>query len=192
MQVLDHQHDGVLGAELLEQGEERFEEPALSSTDVLGLDRWQRGKAEAGEEACQLGARAVGERVERGVAIARQWSQRGDDGGVGQLALPELDAVARKEAAARRLARRAASSRIRVFPTPDSPATKTSDGRPAAASVSAASSSASSAVRPIIRLDVILAATAPVSPLACDVIGVRDDHLGGERCVHLSSLHWVT
>ena len=103
MQVLDQQHDCVLRAELLEQGEESFEEAALSSADVLGLDRWQRGQPEAGEEACQLGAGAVGERVERGVAIARQRSQRGDDGGVGQLALPELDAVARKEAAARRL-----------------------------------------------------------------------------------------
>jgi hypothetical protein len=103
VQVLDHQHDGVLRAELLEQGEERFEEPALSSTDVLGLDRWQGGKAEAGEEARQFGARAVRERVERGVAVACQWSQCGDDGRVWQLALPELDAVARKQATARRL-----------------------------------------------------------------------------------------
>src|SRR5690349_1568068 len=88
--------------------------------------------------------------------------------------------------------RRAASSRIRVLPTPDSPATKTSDGRPAAASVSAASSSASSAVRPIILLDVILAATAPVSRLADGVIGVRDDQLCCERRVHLELLASVT
>src|SRR5690349_17843520 len=84
--------------------------------------------------------------------------------------------------------RRAASSRIRVLPTPDSPATKTSDGRPAAASENAASSSASSAARPIILLEVILAATTPVSPLADDVIGLRGCELGGQGGEHLALL----
>src|SRR5262249_41963166 len=113
--------------ELLEQGEERFEEPALSGTDVLGLDRWQGGKAETGEEARQFSARAVRERVERGVAVACQGSQCGDDGRVGQLALPELDAVARKQATARHLC--AAGGLVEDAGLPDSRLTRYEDER---------------------------------------------------------------
>src|SRR5262249_18467418 len=50
----------------------------------------------------------------------------------------------------------------RVLPTPESPATKASEGRPAAASASAASSSASSAERPTkVELDTRRATSGP-------------------------------
>src|SRR5213078_2694061 len=75
----------------------------------------------------QLGAGAFGERVERGVAVARERPQRGDDGGVGQLALPELDAVAREEAAARRL--RAAGGLVEDPGLPDPRLTRYEDER---------------------------------------------------------------
>src|SRR5690242_2830375 len=59
-------------------------------------------------------------------------------------------------------ARRSNSASRRVFPTPDSPATKTMDGLPAAESAKAASNSASSLPLPTTRALVIRVATAPV------------------------------
>src|SRR5262245_60597985 len=52
----------------------------------------------------------------------------------------------------------------RLFPTPDSPATKTSEGLPSLASANAASSSASSLARPMKRLLVTRVGTVQVSP----------------------------
>ena len=58
----------------------------------------------------------------------------------------------------------ASSDSRRDLPTPDSPAMNASDGRPSAASDSAASSSVSSALRPTRRLLVTRVATNVVSP----------------------------
>ena len=101
MQVLDDQHHDALGAQRVQQRQQRLEQAPLRDAHVLGAGA-RAGQAEAGKQAVQLGARGLGERVERGVAVACQWPQCGDDRRVGQLALPELDAVAREEAAARR------------------------------------------------------------------------------------------
>ena len=48
---------------------------------------------ELGEQAREPGPRGRAELVEHGVAVAREGSQGGDDGGVGELVLPEGDAL---------------------------------------------------------------------------------------------------
>ena len=96
-----------------------------------------------------------------GSPVAGERAQGADDRRVGQLALAELDALAARARATPRS--RGAASELgqisRLLPTPDSPATKASDGCEAAASASAASSSASSDVRPISRLEIMRVAT---------------------------------
>src|SRR5436190_983671 len=74
----------------------------------------------------------------------------------------------------------------RVFPTPESPATKAREGRPVEASASASSSCCISSVRPISRLLVTRVDTGPVSRgrgcLPGEFVGVGRDE-GGEEVV---------
>src|SRR3954451_21276756 len=51
-----------------------------------------------GEEAREPGPRGRAELVEHRVAVAREGSQRGDDGGVGELVIPEGDALSADDA----------------------------------------------------------------------------------------------
>ena len=80
-----------------------------------GPCRRRRGRRELGQEAREPGPRGRAELVEHGVAVAREGSQRGDDGRVGQLVLPEGDALPaddarpRRERSALQLLQRAAS-----------------------------------------------------------------------------------
>ena len=122
----------------------------------------RRLAAELRQQRGELGAHAVGQLAEHGVVVARERAEDADDRGVGQLLLAQLDALADRDARAAPRPRASSATR-RDLPTPDSPATKASDGRPSAASRSAASSSASSAARPISRLLVIRVATPGVS-----------------------------
>ena len=165
VQVLDRQQRPAPRAPSRSSSvEQRLEEARLRRRVAVHDRRARVGRRELGQEAREPARVRRAELVERGVAVARERAQRGDERGVGQLALAELDAVAaerRGASAARARALELVDSR--VLPTPDSPATKASDGRPAAASASAASSSASSRLRPMNRLLVTRVGTVPVS-----------------------------
>ena len=104
--------------------------------------------AEPGQQRRDRRAHLVGQRR---VAGAGERAQRGHQRHVRELALAEVDAVAREH---ERPVPGGAALELRQQPrlaTPDSPATNISVGSPSAAAASAASSSSSSAVRPIRR-----------------------------------------
>ena len=98
----------------------------------------------------RAGAAAAPGRPRRAAELAGvEAAQRADDRRVGQLAVAEVDAVAGEHARALAPARGSASSATRrVLPTPDSPATSATAGRPSAARSSAADRPASSRSRP--------------------------------------------
>ena len=97
VQVLDHQQHGGLARQPVEHREQRLEDPRLVARAALvPADRG----GEPGQQRGQLGPDVVGERVEHRVRVAHQRAQRGDQRGVGQLALAELDALAAQHARA--------------------------------------------------------------------------------------------
>ena len=96
VQVLDRQQQPVLAREQLQQLEERVEQTGLSGGLVVDA---LLAAAEPGEDLGERAAGRRGERGERGVVRARQRAQGADERRVGQLALPQLDAVAADHAA---------------------------------------------------------------------------------------------
>ena len=92
VQVLDRQQDGLVTAEQVEQRQQRLEDARLRRL-VAVHDRRRRGGRELGEQAREPGPRGRAELVEHRVAVAREGSQGGDDGGVGELVIPEGDAL---------------------------------------------------------------------------------------------------
>ena len=91
VQVLDRQQQAVLAREQLEQLEQAVEQARLRGRLVVGA---LRAAPEPGEDLRERGAGGRRERGERRVAGAGERAQRADDRRVGQLALPQLDAVA--------------------------------------------------------------------------------------------------
>jgi hypothetical protein len=88
VQVLDHEQDGALVAERLEQRQQGLEDARLEGV-LAG-----RPVPEAGEHVRERRPQRVGERVEGGMLVAYERSQRRHQRRVGELALAELDAVA--------------------------------------------------------------------------------------------------
>jgi hypothetical protein len=97
VEVLDRQQDRLFAPEVIEQGQQRLEDARLSGRVTI-VDRHRGGRGELGEQAREPGPRGRAELVEHGVAVAREGSQGGDDGGVGELVLPEGDAVSADDA----------------------------------------------------------------------------------------------
>ena len=162
--VLEQQQDRLLAAEALQQREQRLEQAPLGGAGAVVRARPRRGTglADVGEQRRELGPRGLAELVEHRVLVARERPQRGDQRRVGQLALAQLHALAAERARPAVLRARAASSEARRdLPTPDSPATNAIEGWPSEAAAKAASSSASSAVRPISRVLVTRVAKDP-------------------------------
>jgi hypothetical protein len=93
VEVLDGQQDGAVASEALEQRQERFEDARLGRR-VAVVRGHRRGRRELGQEAREPGPGGRAELVEHGVAVAREGSQGGDDGGVRKLVLPQGDAIA--------------------------------------------------------------------------------------------------
>ncbi len=126
VQVLDQQQHRPVRGEAVEQRQQAFEQPRLRARVRIGRVRGGRG---AGQQRRDRGAQL---RRQRGIAGAGQRPQRGHERDVGQLALAEVDAVAREHEhirAPRRGARarpRAATCRRRSR----RPRTRPSAGRP--------------------------------------------------------------
>ena len=105
--VLEHERERLLAAEVVEQREQRLEQARLAERRLgaarrLGIGGRGRGAAaELREQRGELGADARGQRVEDGVALARERAQDAHDRRVGQLLLAELDALADLHATAR-------------------------------------------------------------------------------------------
>ena len=103
--VLEHERERPLAAELLEQREQRLEQARLAERRLVGpqlLGAGGRGaRTELGEEGGELGASARGELVEDGIAFAGERAQHAHDRCVGQLLVAELDALADLHATAR-------------------------------------------------------------------------------------------
>ena len=158
---------GVLAAEALEQRQQRLEQPPLRGAGVLlGAARAPGAGAELGEQRRQLGARGlVGQRAEHGVAVADERAQRGDERRVGQLALPQLHALAAQRPARRgpsRVRRASSVTRAGSCPRRTPPPRRRSRGGRRRRAEKAVSSSASSAARPIRRVLVTRVATPPI------------------------------
>ena len=95
VQVLDEQDEGLRLREGVQQCQQRLEQAAL---------RRPGGRAgQAGQERGQLLAQVGVEGVERRIAAAGQRTQRRDQRGVGQLAVAEIEALAREHTGAGRL-----------------------------------------------------------------------------------------
>jgi hypothetical protein len=92
VQVLDHEHHRRLLGERLEQRQQRLEDARL------GRVPGRVTAAQAGHD--RVDGRPVrrGQLVKGRVLVAQQRTQRGQERGVRQLVLTELDAVARKHA----------------------------------------------------------------------------------------------
>ena len=100
--VLEHERERLLAAEMVEQRQERLEQARLAERRLVRAQRLGPGAvAKLGEEGGELGADAGGQRVEDGVALAGERAQDAHDRGVGQLLLAELDALADRDARAR-------------------------------------------------------------------------------------------
>jgi hypothetical protein len=98
--VLEPEDRARLGAEPLEQRQERVEEAALGLALTI-LPALLHGGPEFRRESCELAANGVGEVVEDGVVGARQGPHSANERGIGELVIPpELDAVASGRACA--------------------------------------------------------------------------------------------
>ena len=95
--VLEHERERLLAAEVVEQREQRLEQPRLALRRLAAVLRL---RAELREQGGELRARAGGQLVEHGVAVARERAQDAHDRRVGQLLLAELDALAERDARA--------------------------------------------------------------------------------------------
>jgi hypothetical protein len=121
VQVLDRQQHRLVAPELVQEGEQRLEDARLRRR-VAVHDGERGGRRELGEEAREPGPRGRAELVEHGVAVAREGSQGGDDGGIWELVLPEGDAVPAddacisRERSALQLLQQAASCLRRTHP----------------------------------------------------------------------------
>ena len=82
----------------------------------------------------QLRASGGGSCGERRFAVADQRPKRSQQRGVGDIALTEVDALPGQRVAPALPARAASSATSRVFPTPESPATRATQGAPDSAS----------------------------------------------------------
>ena len=147
VQVLDDQDHGLLARQRVEQRQQPLEQPRLRAGVLARVDRLV-GRAEAREERADGRTHGVGQRR---VAGAGERPQGRYERHVRELASPRSTQSPIRTSAPRSRARACNSASSRVLPRPDSPATSAIDGRPSQASVSAASSAASSAVRPISR-----------------------------------------
>ena len=87
VEVLYREEDQALLREALEQGQESLEDAGLGGLAADAI-------AEAGQHGREGHSQGIGEGVEGGVAVAQQGPERADQRRIGQLALPELDAVA--------------------------------------------------------------------------------------------------
>ena len=90
MNVLDDEEHRLLLAERLDQRQQRLEDARLRRL------RGARALAQAWQDHAERGRQGSGKSLERGVLVAKQRPQRGDQGRVGQLALAEIDAIARE------------------------------------------------------------------------------------------------
>ena len=97
VEVLDRQQQAVLAAEPLEQLQQALEQARLGGRRLL-RPFGALALPQAGEHVREAGAGGGSQRVQRGVAGARERAQGGDDRRVGQLALAELDALAAEHA----------------------------------------------------------------------------------------------
>ena len=96
--VLEHERERLLAAELVEQRQQRLEQARLAARRLV---RAQLLGAAAGaapvelrQQRGELRAHARGQRVENGVTLTRERAQDAHDRCVGQLLLAELDALA--------------------------------------------------------------------------------------------------
>ena len=93
VQVLDHEQDGRLAGQRVEQREQRLEHARLVVAAVA-----RPALAEAGQQRGELRAHGRRELLQHRVAVARELAQGGDERRVGELALGELHAVAAQHA----------------------------------------------------------------------------------------------
>ena len=98
MEVLDGEEERLVLAESVDQPQQRLEQPRLRR-GIRSVGP-ARHRAELGEKDRELGPDWGGELVEDRVVCAREGTQRGDERGVGQLALAQLDAVPGEDARA--------------------------------------------------------------------------------------------
>ena len=98
--VLEQQQDGLLAAETVEEREQRLEQAALGGAGDLVRAAHAARDVDLRQQRGQLDVRGVRQVVDRRVVIARERPQRGDERRVGQLALPQLDALAPEHARA--------------------------------------------------------------------------------------------
>jgi hypothetical protein len=95
VEVLEHEDDRRVAREPVEQREDRLEQAALRRR--VGAVVARRRAGQPGEEPGELGAVARVQRVEGGVAVARERAEGGHQRGVGHLALAELDGLAAQD-----------------------------------------------------------------------------------------------
>jgi hypothetical protein len=92
--VFDGEHEGLVAAECVEEGEERLEEPCLSGVITLGRLLCRSGWGEPGDQCPELAPSGLGEIGHYGVLLPCQRAKRRYERRVGKLALAELNAVA--------------------------------------------------------------------------------------------------
>ena len=99
MDVLEHEQHGGALAQLAQQRESGLEQAALGAR-IAARGRGAVAVAQRRHQRGELGAGGAGKRGERGMAVAGQRPQRGEQRGVGELALAEVDALAGQRVAA--------------------------------------------------------------------------------------------
>ena len=145
VQVLEHERDGLVAAEPLDQRQQGLEQPRLTGgLGVIGPCGTQ-GSARPARRACPRAARG---RSRTRPARARPGAARRPAGRTGRRCRRARGSGRSGHARPRSVARASNSATRRLLPTPDSPATNANAGTPAAAQSSAPSRAASSSARP--------------------------------------------